>query len=317
MDSALRPMIDIKNHPVFKQEDVFDADKYVYHFTRWERLLDISNSGFRLGSLARMNDPRESKDWFMGTTRKSGMPRVDTVLLNEAVANYRRQVKVAAFSRDQLYGAVEYQGRRAYARPRMWAQYAGNHTGVCIILNRDGLNDAIRARYPDQNDSWVRDGAVEYIEIGRQDPASYVIDFSQEKYDIPAVVQRHFAEFDKVFFVKHWDWRDEREYRWVHYDADPDSSHEGQACPYVDIREHVAALVLGSDYADAHLPVARMFAETHGLRGDVVRCLWHRVVLELIAFADGGDRWLPVDNGPRSLHMSVSITDQKDSPGRS
>lgn len=61
MDSKLTPTINLYDHPVFAGEP--PGPKYVYHYTRWERLLDIMETGLRLGPLAQMNDPRESKDW--------------------------------------------------------------------------------------------------------------------------------------------------------------------------------------------------------------------------------------------------------------
>ncbi len=48
-----------------------------------------------------------------------------------------------------------------------------------------------------------------------------------------------------------------------------------------------------------------MFAEAHGLRGDVVRCSWDRLMLHLTSFAESGDRWVPVERGVRSLHLRV------------
>ena len=49
MTASLIPMIDLKGHPVFDYEDPkgpADPDKYVYHYTKWERLLNIMDSGF-------------------------------------------------------------------------------------------------------------------------------------------------------------------------------------------------------------------------------------------------------------------------------
>lgn len=34
---------------------------------------------------------------------------------------------------------------RGFARARMWAQYADNHTGVCMVLRRNAFEDAVMA----------------------------------------------------------------------------------------------------------------------------------------------------------------------------
>jgi hypothetical protein len=52
-------LIDPQSHPVSFRGAGFDDDKYVYHYTRWERLLDIGYTGVLFGSLAAVNDPRE------------------------------------------------------------------------------------------------------------------------------------------------------------------------------------------------------------------------------------------------------------------
>ena len=56
------PLFDIAAHPVFKPGPLDGSvDLFIYHYTRWECLLDIAQDGLRLNSLARMNDPREFK----------------------------------------------------------------------------------------------------------------------------------------------------------------------------------------------------------------------------------------------------------------
>ena len=278
------PGIDLGSHPVFNDGALADGDseRYVYHYTKWERLLDIMHTGLRLGPLAQMNDPRESKDWypplvFRGDLRLTAN---EIAVFNRAVAEYRKRIRIVAFCLDQPFGEGYNRSRRGYSRPRMWAQYAENHKGVCIVMDRVGLDQAIRLGYPDQRDSWVLAGKVEYVETAPDDPASRAI-VLRDDHDIEASVQDSFTQFaHRLFFVKHVDWRDENEYRWVYYDSDGTGTGiNGLRGPFVDIRNHVVALVLGADYADAHLPVARMFAQWHNISRDVVRCRWEGLSL--------------------------------------
>jgi hypothetical protein len=319
MESNPQPMIDVKAHAVFNFEPFEtpgDPRRYVYHYTRWERLLDIMQAGFRLGALTAMNDPRESKDWNLPTATQEPGPMVDQGAVNRTVASYRRKIRLGAFCIDQPYGAADNQGRRGYARPRMWAQYAENHKGVCVVMSRAGLNEAIRARYPDHDGSWVHDGSVKYVETAQEDPSTRFVNFLGQANDIELTVRDYFYELrESMFFVKHADWRDENEYRWVYYDADESGTGvDGFKKPFVNIKNNVvAALVLGADYADSHLPVARMFAEAHGLAGDVVRCRWDRLNLNLVPFAEDGDDWIPVDSGARALHLRIGIPRPKNS----
>jgi hypothetical protein len=290
MDEELTPTINLGEHPLFSGES--PGLEYVYHYTRWERLLDIMATGFRLGPLARMNDPRESKDWMLdlliqGTT----LPDETAITAWKEIQDYRRKIRVAAFCLDQPYGNLDNQGRRGYARPRMWAQYADNHRGVCIVLNRVGLEQAIRRRYPERDGSWVRAGRVQYVETPQEDVMSSSVVLNSVDQARESVQEHFYRHAERLFFTKHVDWRDENEYRWVYYDADQSQTGEdGLKAPFVDIKAHVAAVVLGADYADAHLPIARMFAQIHNIGGVLVRCSWRGLYLHLETFADDGNR---------------------------
>jgi Protein of unknown function (DUF2971) len=290
VDSKLAPTVNLDDHPIFTGE--LHQLKYVYHYTKWERLLDIAETGLRLGQLSQMNDPRESKDWLLDLIISGPtLPDKTAMAAQEEVRNYRRRIRVAAFCLDQPYGNMDNQGRRGYARPRMWAQYADNHRGVCIILDRAGLDNAVRQRYPEQNASWVRGGEIRYVETAREDIISESVELSSAD-EARESVQKHFRRYaERLFFTKHIDWRDENEYRWVYYDADQSQTGEdGMKAPFVDIKPHVVAMVLGADYADAHLPVARMFAQGHNIDGEIVRCSWRGLYLNLEVFADDGKR---------------------------
>ena len=297
----------------------FNFDRYVYHYTRWERLLDIAHNGFRLGPLAYMNDPRESKNWYLGHTTFGNREPIDSSILWKEAADYRRQVKVASFSRDiRGYTREEIRFRSGYARPRMWAQYAGNHTGVCIVINRDGLDHAIRSQLGGRENSWFVSGPVEYVDQPVQDPSTQSVQVSEaDSRSVADLVRDYFYEHrERTFFVKHSDWRDEAEYRWVFYD--PDEMHREQREPreaFVNINGHVAALVLGADFSDSHLPVAQSFAEALGMNGDVARCFWDRLNYRLDVFADRDGRWVPVPyRGAVVMNMRIGVPSRKMPP---
>jgi hypothetical protein len=307
MVASLKPMIDLDGHPFFDYKDAkgpLDPDKYVYHYTKWERLLNIMDGGFRLSVLAYMNDPRESKDWILFTASYEPGTIVDRKALDDAVADYKRRLRVGAFCLDQPPFSDREPCIRGYGRPRMWAQYAENHKGVCIVLDRESLNRAIRSRYPDHDGSWVRDGKVKYV-TSYDDPASIAIKYRAG--EVQACVNEYFTDYaGSLFFAKHVDWQDENEYRWVYFDADePGTGAGGWNSPYVNIKGSVVGLVLGEDYEDSHLSIARMFAEHYELNGNVVQCRWHRLALYLMPFADEGGRWTRVVTGPNALDWQI------------
>src|SRR5665213_1113009 len=91
-----------QEHYVFAPRDEeFDCDRYLYHYTRWETLLEIAFSKcMRMSSLAKMNDPRESKDWLLGTSQHGQIDLVgiDFADLVREVASFKRKVKVLSLS---------------------------------------------------------------------------------------------------------------------------------------------------------------------------------------------------------------------------
>lgn len=297
MDLNLQPTIDVGSHAAFNRGNDFDINRYVYHYTRWECLLDIAHKGIRLGSLANMNDPRESKDWYLSPVSWDTQHHIDMVEFWKVVAECKRRVKIASFSKDMRSNVSESSGiQNGYAHPRMWAQYAANHTGVCVVLERQSLDDAIRAQYPDRNGSWLTCGSIKYVDRQIDDPSMQMVEFLGPEDSIAEAVQRYFARYkNQIFFVKHADWRDEAEYRWVYYDA-PESrdNQSDERGPLIRLKDEVAALILGADYSDAYLPVARSFASTFGLNGAVVRCAWNRLALRLDTFADRDGCYLPI-----------------------
>jgi len=265
----------------------------------------IVQSGFRLGLLARMNDPRESKDWIMSTAGPLGAPMPDWKALDKAVADYKGRVNIGCFSTDSVYGSSENFARRGYGHPRMWAQYADNHTGACIAFDHRKLDSAIRERYFVANDSWIYCDKVNYVDTHIFEPMNLVVK-ANEGQDISAAVKDHFISSGRaVFFTKHIDWQDEHEYRWVYYESDcsrADQNNDNQQ--FADIRNAVVGIVLGADYSAAHLPVAQKFADVHRLNGDVVKCEWDKLQLRLITFGDDDGRWTPVPPIRGRAHLS-------------
>jgi hypothetical protein len=117
--------------------DVGDPDCYPYHYTTLEASLGsiLPTASLRLGLFLDTNDPRESKDWRFKHVldgREDAEP-LDLKTLNDEVARLaQRTCKVLCLTRDDPEGCStppETFGR-GFAHSRMWAQYAGSHSGV-------------------------------------------------------------------------------------------------------------------------------------------------------------------------------------------
>jgi hypothetical protein len=279
------PIIDPKDVPAFHRLPPFDTERYLYHYTRWERLLDIAHSGaLRLSPVTSMNDPRETKRWFMSHATFDTTPPGAASGLWEAAEDFRRLVKVAAFATDRPGDNVQdIRFGAGYARPRMWAQYAANHTGVCIIFERADLVERLAARFRGGANSGTTHFTSDHVRYVREEALTAI---GVGDAPLTETVEAYFLhQWKDAFYVKHEDWRDENEFRMAVYER-------GNADPlFVDARGAVAGLVLGVDFKDEHLSVARTFNDALAVDGRVGRISWDRVNHRLLPIAIVDYRW--------------------------
>ena len=100
---------------------------------------------------------------------------------------------------DTIYG-------RGFCRPRMWAQYARNHTGACLIFERARFDRQVRAVIP--TGVQIHSGRVVYRNrsqvpyLGR--PDAFILNFDDvQSMGLPGAIQRHLARFhNELFFEK-------------------------------------------------------------------------------------------------------------------
>lgn len=107
----------------------------------------------------------------------------------------------------------------SYCRPRMWAQYADNHRGVCILFDKIQLLKCVKEQVNQLHIGDVYHGAVDYFD-GRETPNYAEDEFSLSIADIEdensrLVEQQIFTlqHIQAYLFRKHSDWANEAEYR--------------------------------------------------------------------------------------------------------
>ncbi len=114
----------------------------LYHYTRKERAIEniLKDMTLRMGSMKGTNDPREIDPWFFGLavdTEPQEMDRDEYHRINRAInAGMKDACRIVCLTEEQSEAGSRLAG---YEHDRMWAQYAGNHTGVCIALDQDKL----------------------------------------------------------------------------------------------------------------------------------------------------------------------------------
>jgi hypothetical protein len=231
---------------------MFDPHKFVYHYTSASTANDkiLPTLTLQMGSFQNLNDPREARIWpFKFYSRSSsGNDLFTPALFAEATKNITQRTFVLCCSRDDPSLNPESENRpvrSGYGHPRMWAQYADKHRGVCLVLDQKRLHENIASHFQREDFFF---GPVEYLNttqgpisdppIGEYDLA-YLEDFVES--GLPNAMKNHIRTFHRaLFFSKHQDWRDEWEYRWVGR-----SANEKPAL--VSIRDCLNAVIVGHD----------------------------------------------------------------------
>jgi Protein of unknown function (DUF2971) len=284
--------------PIFGSNNPPSTSMYLYHYTRVLTLPKIGRGALRFGAYSTMNDPWESLDVHpteMGliSSGQSTISRRDPLMLTTGekdrfestdwtyeINNVRRQVKVGSFSADgdgdlrSLHTREHFrphsvadrlQGMRGFAHPRMWAQYADNSHGICIVFRREALIAAF--------ESQCQSGNLAYA-LGPVDYASPDYGMSLGFIDIGMLLEHGgrgviIDNYESALLSKHEDWSHESEFRLLVID-EPSNAFMLPIGP-----ECVAGVVVGPRFDVArHGRYVKAFARRFAIKGQVRKLDW-------------------------------------------
>ena len=202
-----------------------DANELVYHYTSASAAQEhiLRNGTLRLGAYDQTNDPKESRTWQfnLGTNESRDLTKYKFQETSEQFsALLKANAKLACFTTDTapLTGNhMEDILNRGFCKPRMWAQYADKHRGVCLAFRKSALLAAVNAQAAGAT---VLPGKVVYRNQPLVRPLTaheFMIDVDLYEALGPVAyarvhLQRHHLP---LFFEKLQDWRDESEWRVV------------------------------------------------------------------------------------------------------
>lgn len=258
-----------------------DTRRYIYHYTRAETALNhiLPTGQIRLGPISNANDAREAKLLGFTVLSKDILNRtgpwggkVTDALMAPDVKQHRRMadamsakltsnVKFLCLSRDHKPSTTDDPGyHRGYARPAMWAYYAGNHTGICLVFDRQQLAERISATVTGDEIFWF--GNVSYPKRLKHEPwrqafnldPSVVGNTITEQF-VRAHAKQHYRE---LFLRKHPDWQTEKEWRALIYS-------ESREVILVDYRNALKGIVLGAGIEPETLRAITSYANGTGI----------------------------------------------------
>lgn len=213
-------------------EEIKNGEDSIYQYTT--HITDIiASNELRLYSLLGQNDPRETQTlWCIPPSYIS----VSSSLVREERERFIREQKqkiikgieelsnyIKSPCRQASFSMSVYDNDNDYEcggdqHVRMWAMYAGNHSGVCLAFSKNKLIENCKKALGGEGDIYA--GNVEYLI--KNDPLDKEIvskvsnDNIAYKDMIPKIGDDIIKnDFKKWLFIKHVDWRDEAEYRIV------------------------------------------------------------------------------------------------------
>ncbi|MBM7605973.1 hypothetical protein JOC75_004001 [Metabacillus crassostreae] len=251
--------------------DNVDKNKYLYHFTSHTTALEhiLPSGNLRLSPYIYMNDPRERQNWRFGF---SGSLDNDEFfkMQDELNSILKSNTKLICFTKDMV-GSEDYfmeHDGRGYSHPRMWAQYGGNHTGVCLMFDKTILEKVI-------DDEFSQRGLIHhgFVNYGARSLNSHYAFNSINSEEIQSLGLKLFSKqhlnkyYKELFFEKMLDWKDESEYRWVFF------SNEDRHYEVFKFQDALVGIILGVDFPPVYETIIESYCKKSNIH--VIRMDWY------------------------------------------
>jgi hypothetical protein len=260
-----------------------DHEKFIYHYTKPKTLVEeiLPSKALRFSSFSELNDPREYRKFDLDSFWQTVSPDIHKI--EEMEVALKAGWKICCFASDPIEavipdGADALQPqernrirRRGFCRPRMWAQYAYNHTGACLVFRKELLDKAIRD-YARHRRLQVYCGRVSYLECPvLSNFALGPFSFSGDevlRHGIRRAAELHTARyFRELYLNKNPDWEAEREFRWLLKGSDLNAE-------LIPFGNALVGVALGDKFPEESKALVGKFKAKNDL--DVVRMDWRR-----------------------------------------
>ena len=205
-------------------------NNWIYHYTKPETLIEyiIPNRTLKMNTFKELNDPKESRFGATYITPKEIGTEEFSSIKKQVEGFFNSRLKVICFSKDDKRilnsSYSDFVRFRGYTKLNMWAHYADNHKGACLIFDSSKIQKAINS-IKKTNDI-VFEGNMNYeriladrnktqiLRIGQ--PNAYCFNFKELQKNLEKNIIKNICEYKTTyFFNKYSEWRNENEYRWI------------------------------------------------------------------------------------------------------
>ena len=258
-------MIKYPSIPDLTESNPTEKNMCLFHYTAYSSALNILLSQrLRLGSLENMNDPLEFEDHHGQPVMYQGerfeKEYEETALDYEgAVSEKERSVRFASFSMDRYPCCNNFS--KGWARSRMWAQYADNHKGVCLVFNKANLIKAFESSFKNVA-SRTNCREINYTNI------------LQPLGDALSRPCKSLLAEDKIEFLfqKCEDFRDEQEFRLLLISTDLKDSKEVVS---FSIADSICGVITGARFPMENKPALKKAVESCNPAIKIFPMSWH------------------------------------------
>ncbi|MDO8733931.1 MAG: DUF2971 domain-containing protein [Elusimicrobiota bacterium] len=206
------------------------------HYTNLSSLEKIlQRRELQFGSFIKTNDPFESQNLDFDIKTKQNVSIDSSIFFGSD--QLKRSFKLLCFSFSKNM-------RFFYNRPRMWMQYADNHHGCCIILDKNKFDNKFKDL---KCKGVVFKKSQSYLAYNLENKKDDVLDIcnslaelvpDHRKIKIKTITDFLNKEKDIVLYSKMSDWKEEREYRYCVYTYSKKNI-------LIDIEDSLLEIVLG------------------------------------------------------------------------
>lgn len=229
-------------------------DDLLFHYTSQKTALNfiLKERRIRFTPFGKLKDPRESKKWSFDIIGPSHRNMNEREMVRKEFNDFiKRKCKVLCLcgrgkEEVNLEGNAIPEYRKSlcnagFTKSRMWAQYAGNHKGVCFVFSKKALQSQLATSFSNNKkynglvtyqyylENFVRARKVDYIPLIRD--------------GVDKILREQTDKFHReYFFLKLMDYRDEDEYRFVVV-VDDDGGFV-----YMPIKSSLRGIILGIDF---------------------------------------------------------------------
>ncbi|MGF6947534.1 hypothetical protein QF028_000027 [Neobacillus sp. B4I6] len=232
----------------------FNPDQYLYHFTTYTTALEhiLPNQTIRFSPFEKTNDPRESKNWnftlICPTDTNIASNESFFELQKEANCILKENTKLLCFTRDVVLPSdpLSFIRGNGFSHPRMWAQYAGNHSGICLVFDKSKLTKIINDTFAEKGT--IYQNHVSYDSFSEKHGMAFYLNYDDvENNGIKLSVKNHLDKYiNELFFVKMPDWKDEWELRYVLF------SNQDKEYEHVKYEDALVRIIIGEDFPNVY-----------------------------------------------------------------